>query len=92
MCEHEHNNCHDLLSSLSEYVDGELSPDLCAELEKHLCECERCRIVVDTMKKTVELYQEMPSDSQLPDEVRSRLFARLDLEDFRRDEKDLQKK
>jgi len=86
MCQPEHSHCHDFLSSLSEYVDGDLSPELCAELERHICECQHCRIVVDTMRKTVELYQDLPEDSVLPSEIRSRLYARLDLEDFRKNE------
>ncbi len=50
------HNCKNLLASISEFVDGDLPADLCAELEKHLAECENCRIVVNTMRKTIELY------------------------------------
>ncbi len=78
----EHLNCHDLLSSLSDYIDGDLDADLCKELEQHLCECPNCRIVVDTLKKTVELYQHEGEDTTLPDDVRVRLFYRLDLQNF----------
>ena len=28
--------CSDLLDSISEYVDGDLASELCAELEQHL--------------------------------------------------------
>lgn len=83
--EHLHNeqgSCQSLLASLSEYVDGELNPELCSILEKHLMGCQRCRIVVDTLRKTVELYHETAEDTPLPDEVRSRLFLRLNLEDY----------
>lgn len=79
-----HSHCHDFLKNLSEYVDGELDPEMCAELERHLCSCERCRVVVNTLKKTVELYHDESADASLPDGVRERLFVRLNLEDFRK--------
>lgn len=78
----EHGKCSDLLPELCDYVDGTLSGELCAELERHMKECERCRVVVDTIKKTVELYQETAEDTQMPDEVRERLYLRLNLEDY----------
>jgi len=80
--EHDHETCKQLLSSLGEYVDGTLGEDLCAELERHISGCDRCRIVVNTLKKTVELYHDSAQDTQIPSDVRQRLFARLKLEDF----------
>ncbi len=74
--------CKHLVESLSDYIDGTLSEALCAELEKHLCECQDCRVVVDTTRKTIELYQAQELESELPKDVRARLFYRLDLQDF----------
>ena len=82
----EDHHCRDLLGTLSDYVDGTLKKELCAELEKHLAGCENCRVVVNTLRKTVELYRdEDKENSNLPDEVRSRLFYKLNLEDFLKD-------
>ena len=79
----DHKNCHELVEEISEYVEGVLSVDLCVELEKHLGECANCRIVVNTLRKTVELYHDEGEQSQeLPDGVRERLFLRLNLEDY----------
>ncbi len=78
----KHENCHHLLNSLSGYVDHDLSPELCAEIERHLAGCENCRIVIDTLRMTIELYHETASDQSLSADVRQRLFARLDLDDF----------
>ncbi len=79
----DHQDCHALVVELSEYVEGCLNSDLCAELERHLQGCENCRIVVNTLRKTIELYH---GDSgvvvELPEGMRERLFARLDLLDF----------
>jgi anti-sigma factor RsiW len=79
----DHESCRHLLDSLSSYVDGELSPELCAELERHLSGCENCRIVVDSLRKTVYLYRATADDSPaVPEDVRQRLFHCLDLDEF----------
>jgi anti-sigma factor (TIGR02949 family) len=76
------HDCKNLLHELSEYVDGELDPELCAELERHLAECPNCRIVVNTLKKTVELYHNLESGEDLPVEVRQRLYLSLNMRDY----------
>lgn len=78
----DNHNCRDLLGTLSDYVDGELEAELCAQLEQHLAGCENCRVVVDTLHKTVLLYQTTAAKSGVPQGVRQRLFSRLDLEEF----------
>lgn len=80
--DHDHESCKQLLSTLSEYVDGSLSGDLCVELERHMKDCQRCRVVVNTLKKTVELYHDTAEEVEVPAEVRQRLYLRLQLEDF----------
>jgi anti-sigma factor (TIGR02949 family) len=80
MTETTHSNCKSLLGTLSDNVDGELGEELCREIEKHVAECENCRIVVDTTRRTIDLvHASNPPESGLPDEVRDRLFKRLDL-------------
>ena len=80
---HQHRDCKKLLSTISDYMDGELDDSLCLELEQHLADCPDCRIVVDTTRKTVSLYRVQATEaSQLPEEVRERLFKSLNLEDF----------
>ena len=73
--------CHDLLDGLSDYLDGQASGDLCVEIEQHLADCEKCRIVVDTLRKTVALYHRLPQPL-LPVQARERLYKRLDLTDY----------
>ncbi len=83
--EHTHeefSECSELLSSLGEYVDGSLSPELCTLLEEHMRGCNRCRVVVNTLKKTVELYQETSDDPTLPEDVRELLYLKLNIEDY----------
>ena len=83
MSEHVHSpQCKQLLGSLSEYIDGELQAELCAEIEAHVKDCDNCRIVIDTLRKTVELYEQTAEPAGLPAAVRERLFLRLELKDY----------
>ncbi|HVP20617.1 MAG TPA: anti-sigma factor [Anaerolineaceae bacterium] len=85
MSKHQYSpQCKQLLGSISQYIDGELEAELCAVLEAHLEDCENCRIVVNTLRKTVELYKETEPEAELPGEVRQRLFLKLQLEDYRK--------
>ncbi len=70
-----------MLGSISDYIDGALQDDLCRELERHLSECDDCRVVVDTFKKTIELYH-TDSTQAVPADVRQRLFKSLNLDDL----------
>jgi anti-sigma factor (TIGR02949 family) len=82
MTEHTHTNCEELLGSLSSYIDGDLSPDLCEELEKHLAGCDDCRVVLNTTKRTIDLVHSPLEKPDLPDDVRERLFKRLNLDNY----------
>ncbi len=68
--------CEEMLALLSEYVDGDVDPSLCAEFEKHMAGCNPCQVVVDTLRKTITLYKEgKPCD--LPAEFRDQLHRML---------------
>ena len=78
----ENKSCQNLLQSLSDYIDGTLDPCLCEILEQHLGSCQDCQIVYNTTLKTIDLYHTSASHEGLPDDVRKRLFLRLDLGDY----------
>lgn len=78
----EHPGCRNLLGSLSEFVDGTLEDELCAEIQRHMDGCENCRVVVDSLRKTIYLYQVTKEPATVPEDVRERLFKRLDLDGF----------
>ncbi len=75
---HSHS-CQDLKAQLSSYIDGELDDAVCAEIQRHLADCDNCRVMVDTLKKTIVLYREAPAET-VPPEVHARLVKVLDLE------------
>ena len=76
-------HCSHLLEYLSAYIDGELEDQkLCSEIESHLDNCENCQIMVDTLKKTLYLYQNQAEKAPLPSEIRTRLFVKLELDKY----------
>ncbi len=71
--------CQHLLGQLSDYVDGELGQSMCEEIERHLADCQNCRIVVDTLGKTIALYR-THGQNPVPGDVQERLYKVLNLE------------
>ena len=78
----EEINCKRLWESLSDYIDGELSEELCQIIEQHLAGCEHCRVVVVTTHKTIHLCHCDADDTKMPSDVRGRLFQTLNIEDY----------
>ncbi len=79
---HEHTDlCSELSSQLPDYLDGQAREAICRAIEEHLMECEDCRIVVDTMKKTITLYRCAPMED-VPTDVHRRLVRVLNLDDL----------
>ncbi len=69
--------CKDIIKELSSYLNGETDHTLMAEVERHLANCEDCRLVVDTTRKTIHLYCNS-QPAPLPDDVRGRLHKALE--------------
>ena len=78
----DHHACRHLLDSLSDYVDGSLEEAVCAEIERHLEDCEDCRIVIDSLRKTIYLYHTTSQQPSVPKDVKERLFRCLQLDDL----------
>jgi len=60
--------CRELFERLSEYVDGELSQQICEEIQRHMEGCEPCVAFAKTLKKTADLCRRLPS-RPIPPEV-----------------------
>jgi len=68
--------CREFLSELNGYLDDDMPPEMRAELQRHMDECPNCWVVVDTTKKTMQVYKGM-DPKPVPDAVSSRLMAAL---------------
>ncbi len=78
-------NCKKVILELTSYLDGVLDSTVRIDLEQHLARCSDCRVVVDTTRKTIQIFcnsEPVP----LPEDVRKRLHTAL-LERFRRNSK-----
>jgi RNA polymerase sigma-70 factor (ECF subfamily) len=53
--------CPDVLSIFSRHLEDELSADACAEMERHLAGCERCRGACDSLRRTLALCKTQPT-------------------------------
>ena len=68
--------CGELFERLSEYVDGELSQELCEEIRNHLDGCDPCVNFAKTLKTTADLCRRLPSQP-IPPQVAADLRAFL---------------
>ena len=73
-------DCQEILEGLSEYIDEELAEKTCREIESHLKGCYNCRVVVNTLRRTVTMYREVPIP-EMPGDVRTRLHKVIRLKD-----------
>jgi predicted anti-sigma-YlaC factor YlaD len=65
-------NCRGVLNEISDYLDGSMDTSLLQELEIHLSRCNDCRVIIDTTRKTIDIFcnsEPVP----LPSGVRQRL-------------------
>jgi anti-sigma factor RsiW len=77
----ERMKCQELFARLSEFVDGELPEGICSEIEAHLSGCEPCEAFLRTLRKTVEICQQLPPDplsDETKRELREILWTELD--------------
>jgi RNA polymerase sigma-70 factor, ECF subfamily len=57
--------CPDVLKLFSRYVEGEIGPEQCARMERHLLDCGPCRGACESLKRTLELCKAAP-EAELP--------------------------
>jgi anti-sigma factor RsiW len=68
--------CEELVTYLSEYIDGDLSEDLRADAQEHLATCNNCHVVLDTAQQMIVLLRRSGPRS-IPIERRKALFILL---------------
>jgi RNA polymerase sigma-70 factor (ECF subfamily) len=68
--------CREMLERLSEYLDQELGEELRTAFRAHLAGCEPCEAFCRSLRRTVELCRQLPSDP-IPEAVHRDLVAFL---------------
>ena len=64
------------MKELSNYLDEALDSTLKDSIEEHLGHCDDCRVVVDTTKKTIQIYCNS-EPAPLPEDTKLRLREAL---------------
>lgn len=65
-------DCPDVLTMLSKKLEGEISPEVCAQMEKHVAGCAHCRDLCDSLKTTLALCKRLPTPT-VPEHVQESL-------------------
>jgi anti-sigma factor RsiW len=65
-------NCKEFLNELTDYLDGTMTEAVRAELDEHLHWCHDCHVVLNTTKKTIEIYRDN-TIYELPERLRVQL-------------------
>jgi anti-sigma factor RsiW len=69
-------NCTDFLAKLTDFFDGQIEPDLLSEVKEHLGTCHHCEVVVNTTRKTIDIYRGQQT-YEFPEELRGRLHSAI---------------
>lgn len=79
MEQHERSEkCKEIFSLLSEYLNLELPPDACREMEAHIAGCAPCVEFTNSLRRTVELcrsYQPEEMPAPLGESAREQLLG-----------------
>lgn len=64
--------CSEFLQILDDVIDESIAAETRAEIEVHLRKCGHCEVVLDTTRKTIEIYR-CHEIYELPTEVSERV-------------------
>jgi len=69
-------DCYQVRRELSDYLEGDLTPELRVQIEDHLESCSHCTAVYDGMRNVVQLLGDEKA-IELPKGFSQRLYRRL---------------
>jgi anti-sigma factor RsiW len=69
--------CKEFLQELNDYLDETVDVELRRKIEVHITECPNCFVILDTTRKTIQVYKGM-QPQVLPDEVQARLMKAVE--------------
>ena len=69
--------CPDVLTLFSQHLEDEISVDVCAEMERHLRACDRCRGTCDSLKQTLALCRTTGPTAEVPTSVQASVKVAL---------------
>ena len=69
--------CPDVLTMFSQHLEDEISAERCAEMERHLEGCARCRGTCDSLKRTLALCRTVGPSAPVPASVQASVRTAL---------------
>jgi len=73
-------DCLDVAKHICGDLDEHINSPECRAIRKHLATCPNCTAYLDSLKKTVLIYEHLPNP-RLTKRARKTLFAKLKLRD-----------
>lgn len=70
-------SCKEFLTELGDFLDGLIDPAMKKHWQEHVNECPNCFVIVDTTKKTMQVYKGM-QEQEVPTDIKSRLMQALE--------------
>ena len=69
--------CPDVLALFSSHLEGQVSAEVCAEMERHIEACPRCKGMCDSLKRTLSLCRTAAPTAPVPAAVQASLKIAL---------------
>jgi len=69
--------CKEFMQELSDYLDEAVDVEVRRKIEVHITECPNCFVILDTTRKTIQVYKGM-QPQVLPQEVQARLMKAVE--------------
>jgi hypothetical protein len=69
--------CKQFLGELNDFLDDSVSEEMKADWQRHVNACPNCFVIVDTTKKTLQVYKGSEV-KEIPPDVEARLMRALE--------------
>jgi anti-sigma factor RsiW len=66
------HHCSKFFCKLGDFLDGEMENECCTEMEQHIEGCEKCKIVIRTIRMTMNICHEHATED-VPETVKLRV-------------------
>ncbi|MFC1557431.1 zf-HC2 domain-containing protein, partial [candidate division KSB1 bacterium] len=62
---------------ICDYLGGDLDSEMCEEIKEHLENCPECGVYIDSIKRTVYLYQKNKEGYTIPNDCRKKILKNI---------------
>ena len=69
-------SCNEVLAELSDYLDGDLTPEFRDALQSHLSHCRTCEVIYDSMHKSLRLVTDSGT-FEVPEPITQSLLTKI---------------